>query len=180
ADVPWVQVSTGSAAFWLLNGDSYKTNVTIAKANVPFPWKLLGSADVDGDQRNDLVYWNTDTGAISTWLMDDTGFRVAVNASGVANDPDPTHLPAEVGDFNGDGTPDLFYCAVDDKQDLHCDVRTFDGKQLSSSFPALSEEWMTSGEYDVDGNGVDDIIWYHPSTAELMVWYLDKTASYTT
>lgn len=61
--------STRAVAVWLLNA----TGTTITQASViatPAPdWKVVGSADYDGNGRGDLLLVNTLTNAIAQWQM---------------------------------------------------------------------------------------------------------------
>ena len=65
--------TTGQNDVWLMNGTSAPgAPVTISPAAASLDWIVAGVDDFNADHRNDLVFWNSVTGAVEFWLMDGT------------------------------------------------------------------------------------------------------------
>ena len=69
-------------------------------------WKLVGSADLNRDGRQDLLFQNQATGDLAFWLMNGTTFITY----GLLPNPGSTvwRLTGS-DDFNGDGKADLLF-----------------------------------------------------------------------
>jgi len=69
SDIVWVNQSTGDTAIWLMNGTSPKPNGTAIVMPGASGWRVTQVADLDGDQKSDLIWRNSNTGATAAWLM---------------------------------------------------------------------------------------------------------------
>jgi hypothetical protein len=69
-------------------------------------WRLRGSADIDGDGRDDLLVRNPDTREVRAWLLD--GAHVTPTAWST-KPGDKTWRYQGFGDFDGDGRADSFW-----------------------------------------------------------------------
>jgi hypothetical protein len=109
ADLVWQ--SEGTVFAWLMNGTNVElspnTSATaIIASSVPLAWQIVGVADLDGDQKADLIWRHIQTGDVAVWLMDGVGIRqTPVVAPGVPL----TWQIAGVGDLDGDGKADLLW-----------------------------------------------------------------------
>src|ERR1019366_7842580 len=96
-----VALGTGGTILFLGNGDgTFQPAVTITSGAA-----FLAVADLNGDGKADLVTLNTNyNGAVSVLLGNGDGtFQPAVNGPGSNGYP----TAFDVGDFNGDGKPDV-------------------------------------------------------------------------
>jgi Tol biopolymer transport system component len=56
---------------WALDGDLNRTaEIDIAPDQSSLAWRLVGIDDFNADQQSDLVFRNTDSGAVEFWMMD--------------------------------------------------------------------------------------------------------------
>jgi hypothetical protein len=70
ADLLWRDVA-GVVSGWLLNGNAILSQGAIANAGaVPSVFSCAGVADLDGDEKSDLVWRNSETALVTGWLMD--------------------------------------------------------------------------------------------------------------
>jgi hypothetical protein len=107
-DLLWRSSTTGQIAVWYMQGTTM-TSVAIVNPSLPDPtWSIVGIADFNGDGQIDLLWENTVTGLLAVWYMQGITMSSAtlLNPNAV---PDTTWRVAGVGDFNGDGHPDLFW-----------------------------------------------------------------------
>jgi hypothetical protein len=72
-DILW-RHEQGALSNWLgtANG-SFTVNDANAFANVSNDWQVVGIGDYNGDGRDDLLWRNLDSGALSNWLGTPTG-----------------------------------------------------------------------------------------------------------
>ncbi|WP_424889708.1 FG-GAP repeat domain-containing protein [Streptomyces sp. XH2] len=189
-DLLWHNTTTGEVGTWLLDGNR---NVI---ANPPLSWrcgpecnrdwKLSGTGDFNGDGKTDLLWHNTTTGEVGTWLLDG-------NRNVIANPPLSWRCGPEcnrdwklsgTGDFNGDGKTDLLW-----HNTTTGEVGTWllDGRLNVTANPPLSwrcgpecnRDWKLSGTGDFNGDGKTDLLWHNTTTGEVGTWLLDGRLNVT-
>ncbi len=102
--------ATGDISRWSMQGESvlgYGT--TIASLGPNSPWHVVGASDFDGDQKSDLLFWNSSTGEVSYWGCDLTNSQVLSFHGDIAQVANTDwHLVGSEG-ANGDGYSDLIW-----------------------------------------------------------------------
>jgi hypothetical protein len=173
-DLVFQNDATGLIGVWLMDGTALEAAVPFTPFQVPAAWKIMGVGDFDGDGRPDLVWQNEETGHVGVWLMDGTTLRAAAPFA-------PSQVPAAwkimgVGDFDGDGRPDLVW---QNGQTGHIGVWFMDGTTLraASAFaPAqVPVAWQIAAVADFDGDGNPDLVWKNTLTGQLGVTIMDGT-----
>jgi hypothetical protein len=115
-DLLWQHRVTGVMAVWYMNSGS-RTMASAALVNPAAPvdtnWHVAAVADLNGDNRVDLVWQHAVTGGLAVWYM--RGHQLAspdlVSPAGPA---DPNWKLVAARDLNGDNRPDfIFQHAVD-------------------------------------------------------------------
>ena len=85
---------------------------------------------------------------------------------------DQTWTIVGVGDFNGDGKPDILWRNTSTGADV---VWYMNGATMTS-YAALSavtdQTWTIVGVGDLNGDGKPDILWRNTSTGANVVWYM--------
>ncbi len=73
------------------------------------PWRVATASDVNGDGADDLILYNSSTGAIKAWQL--TGLnRTEIPYAGLLQGtPDQFRLVSARADFNADGKPDFLW-----------------------------------------------------------------------
>jgi uncharacterized repeat protein (TIGR03803 family) len=96
----------GQAAIWGMDG----TNVIAGGTVNPNPgpsWFPVGTADFNSDGHPDILWQNRDNGQAAIWDMNGTSL---IGGGTVSPNPGPSwHAIVHMGDFNGDGHPDILW-----------------------------------------------------------------------
>jgi hypothetical protein len=107
-DIAWRR-SDGTFTNWLATGNgSFTSNdINAWRTDIPNSWRIEGTGDFNGDDRDDLV-WRRDDGAFTTWLAQPNGGFVSNDANSWALISNNWQI-VETGDYNGDGRDDILW-----------------------------------------------------------------------
>jgi len=179
-DLVWQNRRTGRVMIWAMNDAIlYQAALTVPSAiSRSLAWKIVGSADFDGDTRPDILWQNRATGEARIWYM-----RNAVqNGQALLGPSSPALAPGwaivGTGDFDGDGRPDVLWQDPSSGK-VFLSFPDAGGSRRSepaSPFaPGPYPAWKVVGTADFDGDGKTDILWRSDATAanELVVWYMN-------
>ncbi len=179
SDILLQNQSNGTAEIITLNVNSTDPVGTVASTTtLTTPganWKAIAVGDFNGDGKSDIVWQNSSTQQVETYLMNGT----AISSSSAAMTG--TGLTAvATGDFNNDGKSDiLFKDGLGNAVIWFMNGNTVNGTQTISN---PGGTYTLSGAEDVDGNGYSDIIWNDatPNTVEATLLGGPATANSTT
>ena len=99
----WQNADNGSVGAWLMNGLTIGSDGLLG--NAPMTWMIVGTGDVNGDGKADVVWRDTSTGAVGVWLMN----GLTKGADGVPGSAPTTWTIAGIGDVDGDGKADVVW-----------------------------------------------------------------------
>jgi len=179
ADLVW-QHAGGWLAVWYMNG---ATMVSCELLNSGQPvatdWKIVGAADFNGDGKADLVWQHTD-GWLAVWYMSGSTL-----VSGQLLNPvqvtDSDWKIVGVGDFNGDGKPDLVWQHKDGWLSLwYMNGLAQFGAVYFTPIQVADTDWRIRGVIDLNGDGKTDLIWQHMSDGLLAAWLMNGTTAVST
>lgn len=169
------ETATNAAFLWRMDGVA---RVGGDRPLTPVPasndWRLAASDDFNGDQRTDLVYQNTVTGAVEFWLMKSGTARWGAP---VALTPGFSADWAVVAsaDFNADGKADLLW-----RNRLNQKLRVWTlngtaklGEITPSPDAAIDGNWQVVAAFDADRNGATDLLWFNTSSGNIVFWYMN-------
>ena len=108
-DLLWWHDQLGTFGVWFMKGTTLRERAMLNPSGfADTSWKVVALADFDGDGYPDLLWRHDVTGAFGVWLMQGTDLkaRVMLNPTGIA---DTSWKIFGVGDFDGDGHPDLVW-----------------------------------------------------------------------
>lgn len=176
ADVIWQHQRTGLLDVWMMNGITRSVDVTPSpQFFASSPWQIVGSGDFNHDGHTDLVWWNPNDGHLVVWYMNGAAFISAADMS-PANVADTNWVPVAVGDFDGDGQPDLVWW---NKTSGAVGVWYMNGVTQSGSvntvpYSVPDTQWHLIGAADFNGDGHPDLFWEHVGTGALAIWYMNN------
>jgi len=201
SDVLWYNSSTGETQLWFMKGHELARRATVLSENgspifIGPPWSIVGTNDMNGDGKSDIIWNNSSTGEIQVWFMN--GHTLSGRATVLAEDGSallvglPRGFPGRIAgtnDMNGDGKPDIV---------LHYDVTGItqvffmNGHRAVSRAAVRAENdsvlatvglpWRIAGTNDFNRDGTADILWHNGSTGETQMWFMQgrKIASRAT
>lgn len=174
-DLLWHNGSTGRLTLWSMNGLARSSGQPVDLVVDP-TWSSVGSGDFDGDGRDDVL-WRDGAGRLAVLLLDGPHAR-GVDPLVPAAPADANWEATGVGDFDGDGRPDVAF-----RQRLSGRVSVWlmsgltrrEGLLLSPDAPAAGA-WALAAVADLDGDGGADLLWRNASSERLVAWLMNGTA----
>lgn len=159
---------TSTTSYWVRVGNScgYVDSATIT-VTVTASTQGKTRGDMNGDGRADVVWRHSTSGANYLWLMN--------GSSAPTTTPLPTVSDAAwkivaSGDFNGDGTTDLFLRR--DTGENYIWIMGSGPVVTTTPMPYVDAAWTVAGAGDFSGDGKADIFWRR-STGETYLWILN-------
>ena len=114
ADLFWQHEGNGSISVWLMNGLTVIDGTLLNPSQVAdLDWKIVGTADFDGNGSRDLVWHHQGDGRIAIWFMNGTS-QIGGTLTNPGQVPDVNWKIRGVGDLNGDQRPDLLWQNIAD------------------------------------------------------------------
>ena len=176
--------ATDTLEYWYLNGLA-RVGVSTRSGQADPAWRIAGTADFDLDGRTDLLWRHETTGHMQVWFMND---RTLLGTA----DLDPLFVPsitnpavpdlgwrvAGLGDFDGDGRTDLLFRHSDSHRLVYWlmnGVHRTAGGYLDPDRPVDDEAWDLAGVWDVDQEGVADVVFRNVTSGALVAWFMDDT-----
>ena len=167
-DVLW-RKDTGEMVSWLGQDSGGFVNNPGVSGQAPANWFVAGTGDFNGDGNDDLLWRNLDTGALQSWLGQDSGGFV--NNPSVSGQLPTNWFMTGTGDFNGDGNDDLLWRNASSGalvSWLGQDSGGFvNNPGVSGQLPS---NWFVASTGDFNGDDNDDILWRNNDTGAVMSW----------
>jgi hypothetical protein len=139
-------------------------------------WRVMGTADFNGDGKTDLLMHRAQTGEVYLWYMNGT----TVSGSTLTTPPnmDPIWRVVATADFNADGKPDILWRHTTSGQ---LRVWTMNGalrlQELETAPNGLADlNWRVAGAGDFNADGKPDILWRHAVSGRNVAWLMDGLA----
>jgi hypothetical protein len=161
-DLLW-QHRDGWLAAWLMNGSTILDGAMLNPNRVDDPaWKIAGTADLNGDGKEDIIWQHSTQGLLAAWLMNGTNIL-----DGQLMNPnhldDPAWKIAGTGDLNGDKKADLIFQHQTNGMLAVWymnGANMADGRLLNpTSEPDTG--WRIGAIGDLNGDGRVDFVWQH-------------------
>ena len=122
-DLIWERQTDGLLAAWFLEGIGWATGHSAGELLTPSQaadpaWQIVGTGDLNGNSKTDLIWQHQTTGQLAAWYMDGEKQEVLpggapsgvlLNPDVVAGDTQPGWRVRAVVDLNTDDHPDLVW-----------------------------------------------------------------------
>ncbi|MBF0494958.1 MAG: VCBS repeat-containing protein [Deltaproteobacteria bacterium] len=128
--------------------------------------------DFNGDGKADILWRNTSTGEVWSYLMN--GMAIASQGS-VSIVSDSNWKIQGIGDFNGDGKADILWRNTATGQIW---MYLMDGTAIASQVSVATVgdvNWKIQGIGDFDGDGKADILWRNTATGQVWLYLMNGT-----
>lgn len=170
SDIFWRDWSSeGQNAIWMRDGFAKKSGQIIwpvADTN----WTIVGTGDLNGDGKSDVLWRNRSTGENAIWLMD--GFTI-VTPQLIWRVTDTNWTVVGTGDFDGDGKADVLWRHRTTGQNAIWLMNGVTIKDPRIIWEVTDTNWTAVGIGDLDGDGKADVFWRNESTGENAIWLMD-------
>lgn len=195
ADIVWRNYGAtvppgGRTVIWTMNGETPTSTVPLNTPPVDDPnWRIEGVADFNNDGQGDLVwrYYGTTGPAVGLtviWTMNGTVPTSTLNMPVLV--PDPNWQIAGIGDFTGDGKPDLLWrnYGATVPPGGRTVIWTMNGTTPTSTvtFPVAVDDinWRVDAVGDFNGDNQTDILWRNygatvPPGGRTVIWTMNGT-----
>jgi hypothetical protein len=182
ADVVLQSDATGDLEYRYLNGLVQTDQRSLTGQGAA--WQVVGMGDFNADDHLDLLWRNSVNGNLNVWYMNDRTFLGSANLTplfvptvGSPSVPDLNWKVAAVADFDGDGDADILFRHDFSLRNViwYLDgVVRVDGGYVDPDRPIDFEQWPLAGAWDVDQDGVADLVFRHNVSGAIVAWFLDK------
>lgn len=176
-EILFASPATGRHVAWLMNGTVAVGGGFISPDPSSPDWQLATVHDVDGDQRNDLAFWNRVTGAVEFWPMQGlTRSAAPLPLTGAVPLP-PVWTPQASADFDHDGRSDLLWrnTATQALVIWKLNGAQFAGTLTPNPDHAVDANWQLVAALDVNDDGNVDLVFYNVTSGRVVQWLMDAS-----
>ncbi len=174
-DLLWHHRGVGSLCVWFMNGRQRIGSSVLTPSQVPDTrWWVVGTPDMNGDGKPDLLWRHQGVGSVAIWFMNGVTRSSAATVGQMA---DVRWRIGGVGDFNADGHNDILWQNTSDGSLL---VWLMDGATHIGSTPLTPAQvgdprWWVVAVRDINQDGKPDLIWRHQTVGALAAWLMNGT-----
>ena len=173
ADLLW-QHDNGGVGLWEMNGLSAGEIVMLTPAQVDPVWKMVGSGDLNGDGKPEIVWQHQTGGWLLAWFMNGEAVQQH-RVSHAQPGHDTAWQIAAIADVNGDARADLIWqhdsggaaSLVHERHNPHRQC------SLSIRRRVAGNDWKIVGAGDINGDLKPDLIWQQSSTGLIGAWLMN-------
>jgi hypothetical protein len=172
ADIAWRNRNSGRLSLWTIENGAVVAG-SLRDGLPDLAWRVIASGDLDGDGGTDLAWWHEASGRLRAWLMN--GWQVREERDFTPNAAaGPGWRPVALADLDGDGAPDLVWrnTTSDRLSVWYLDGTTRIGGSVLAAETTPGSDWLLIGGWDVDFDGVDELVFQQAATKRLLLWYV--------
>ena len=107
-DLLFQNTNTGQLLVWFMNGTTLASTAFISQSQAS-GWNVVGTGDFNGDGYPDIVFQNASTGQLAVWFLGGNNGTTVTGGSYITPTQSPSYQAVAIGDYNGDGQPDIVF-----------------------------------------------------------------------
>ncbi len=172
-DLLWRNQATGQNMIYYMNGVNKIGQITVATQAAP--WVVAGVADFNNDGNVDILWRNPNTNTNNTFVWYMNG-ATRTSSSAFLDNISSQWVVGGVGDFNGDGKPDIIWRNRNANAN-NIAIWYMNGITTASTgtLVDMAQPWIIAGVADFNKDGKLDLLWRDPTMAtnNTLVWYMN-------
>ncbi|MBF0609290.1 MAG: VCBS repeat-containing protein [Magnetococcales bacterium] len=169
SDIMWRNTDTGNIYVWLMNGTKIIGGGYIARGIGRVLWNIKFVADLNGDNKSDVIWQNSLNGDVFVWLLD--GLAIAKQGYAAKGIPKNWKLDS-VSDFDGDGRADILWHEVTGNDYAIWFMNGVNIRGGAYANRAIPNKWSVVKAGDYDGDGKADLLWRASDTGDVYLHIL--------
>lgn len=178
-DLLWRNSVTGENAIWNLEDGELRTGansgtdfiIPLADLN----WRIAGVADFNGDNRDDIVWSNAQTGQNAIWYINQDGTVNTTTSVFIKTEPGREWEIKGAGYFDADNFADLVWRNSRTGEVAIWLMNGVDNYSSGGFLPTVLDfDWQINVIADLNGDGKSDLAWQNTRTNEIAVWTIDN------
>ncbi|NEO78677.1 VCBS repeat-containing protein [Moorena sp. SIO4G3] len=177
----WRDNVTGAVSVWKMKGSEFEKEIIIDSlpGGPKLDWEIRGTGDVNRDGAEEIFWYNTSTGDIGVWEIDENGLQNAknitkTNGENMIEAPDKAWKLVAAGDMDNDGDADAIWQHKQDKTFAYWELEgTVFQKEVELKFDQGDGPWEFRGAYDTYGDGFNDF-YFLSGDGETAIWMIDE------
>jgi hypothetical protein len=174
-DLLYHNEATGEVYMLLFDSSGMPSGGGLIYTEPNLDWKIVGTPDIDGDGKADLLWWNSSTGQVYAMLMN--GLTIGPEAQ-VYVEPNTLWNIVAVGDFSGSKKRNQLLWHNSGTGQVFLQTLTYSGTFTQTGamiYQEPDQAWKIVGAADFDGDGKDDILWRNDSTGQVYMQLMNGT-----
>ncbi len=108
-DLVWQNDTTRQVSIWYMGGAQGNTSLGSNSVSGAAGWRVVGTADFDGDGKSDLVWQEDATRQVVVWHMGGSQGNLSLSLTWLSSTGVPGWSVVGTSEFNRDGKPDLVW-----------------------------------------------------------------------
>lgn len=164
---------TGEVYVWIMDRSGQPTGFVRIDGSLPSGnWKVVATADLNGDLVNDIVVQDESTGYVGALVLECCGARA--NFQWVYQNPTGGWQVVGAADLDDDGVADLLLQHTSSSQVAVWNMSRA-GAPIGYRFvwPYPTSGWKVVGTIDLNDDGIADVLLQYATTGEVAGWILD-------
>lgn len=180
-DILWRNQNSGATTVWQMTGTTLTSNQSLSASVTDLAWQVGSVIDLNNDQKADITWRNTLTGANVLWEMNGLTVANSVNLPTVLDRAwrfagmNDLHGTFKSDDFNNDGRADIFWR----NSNGSCLLWLMSSASTVSSVVSLpavnSADWIMTAVGDLNHDHKPDLLWRNTSTGQNVLWLMNGT-----
>lgn len=172
-DILWYDVNDGTISAWLLNGDGIIRKVIYGSESPTSGCSIMATNDFNGDSKEDLLWYDINTGAIYAWLLGENGVIKKTTYGTVMPNAGQTILG--IGNFNGADGADLLWYDTE-TGDIYAWLLNGNGIVQNKTYgnDSTDSKRLIIGINDFNSDGATDLLVSDGSNGNIYIWTLNE------